>query len=61
MGVTTLLAGVPLVRLENIHESTPEQIFSDLKASHGADGLVISWDLWLTPFENFDHIRAYWS
>jgi hypothetical protein len=60
-GLTNLLAGVPLVRMQNIHESTPEQIQADLEACRGADGLVISWDLWFTPLEYLDHIRTLWS
>jgi hypothetical protein len=61
LGVTNLLAGIALVRMGKIHESTLEQIQSDLKASLGADGLVISWDLWLTPLEYIDCIRTIWS
>ncbi len=60
-GVTTLLAGIPMVELENIHEATTEQIEADLEASRKADGLVISWDLWLTPLKYLDKIRIRWS
>lgn len=60
-GVTTLLAGIPMVRLEKVHESTAEQIEADLEASRNADGLVISWDLWLTPLKYLDKIRILWS
>ena len=49
MGLTTLLAGVALVQLPGIHESTPYQIQSDLHACQSADGLVLSWDLWHIP------------
>ena len=61
MGVSNLLAGIALVNLRGIHESTPEQICADLEASRNADGLVISWDLWLTPLEYLDRIRILWS
>ncbi len=60
-GVTKLLAGIATVGLENIHQSTPEQIQADLEACRSADGLVISWDLWLTPLEYFDRIQTLWS
>ncbi len=60
-GVTTLLAGIPMVSLENVHEATTEQIEADLEASCNADGLVISWDLWLTPLNYLDKIRILWS
>ena len=60
-GVTKLLAGIATVGLENIHQSTPEQIQADLEAGLSADGLVISWDLWLTPISCFDSIRTLWS
>jgi hypothetical protein len=61
LGVTNLLAGIALVNVEKIHESTPEQIDADLAASRNADGLVISWDLWLTPLDYLDKIRTLWS
>jgi hypothetical protein len=56
-GVSTLLVGVALVEMKAVHESTPEQIQADLRASRAADGLVISWDLWFTPLEYLDAIR----
>ena len=49
LGITTLLAGVALVDLPGVHESTPAQIQSDLHACQSADGLVLSWDLWHIP------------
>jgi hypothetical protein len=61
MGVTNLLAGIALVKMKKAHESTLEQIQADLAASRGADGLVVSWDLWLTPLEYLDTIRTLWS
>jgi hypothetical protein len=61
MGVTTLMAGIAMVILKNVHESSSEQIETDLNASRSADGLVISWDLWLTPLEYLEIIRNLWS
>jgi hypothetical protein len=61
MGVTNLLAGIAMVEMKKVHESTPGQILADLEASRSADGLVISWDLWLTPLEYLDNIRTLWS
>jgi hypothetical protein len=59
-GITNLLAGLALVELPGVHESTPEQIRADIEASRAADGLVLSWDLWLTPLETLDTIRSIW-
>jgi hypothetical protein len=61
MGVTHLLAGVALVELPGVHTITPDQARRDLKACRAADGLVISWDLWLTPLEYLDTIRSIWD
>jgi hypothetical protein len=61
LGVTHLLAGIALVELKAIHESTPEQVQADIKAARAADGLVISWDLWHTPLEHLDTIRSSWE
>ena len=61
LGVTNLLAGIAMVNMEMIHKSSPEQIETDLKASRNAEGIVISWDLWLTPLEYLDTIRKLWS
>ncbi len=60
-GVTNLLAGIALVKMRKIHESTTEQIQADLEASRTANGLVISWDLWFTPLNYLDAIRILWS
>jgi hypothetical protein len=48
-GITNLLAGIALVELEGIHQTTLEQIQADLDACQDADGLVLSWDLWHIP------------
>jgi hypothetical protein len=60
MGLSNLLAGITMVKMKKVHESTSEQIQCDLKASLSADGLVISWDLWLTPLVYLDKIRTLW-
>jgi hypothetical protein len=61
LGITNLLAGIATVQMKEIHESTPQQIQADLNSSRAADGLVISWDLWLTPLDYLDMIRNLWS
>ena len=61
MGLANLLAGIALVKVANIHESTKEQIRADLIASLAADGLVLSWDLWQIPLEHLDTIRDIWE
>ncbi len=61
LGLTKLLAGIAMVGMEKIHESTLEQIRADLENSKNSDGLVISWDLWLTPLDYLDEIRNVWS
>jgi len=61
MGITNLLEGIALVNVKKIHESTPNQIYTDLEACRNADGMVLSWDLWLTPLEYLDRIRTLWS
>jgi hypothetical protein len=61
LGVTHLLAGIPLVDIKAVHESSPEQVQADVNAARAADGLVISWDLWHTPLEHLDTIRTLWE
>ncbi len=61
MGLANLLAGIALVEVVSIHESTKEQIRADLLASRAADGLVLSWDLWQIPLEHLDTIRDIWE
>ncbi|MBN2387743.1 MAG: hypothetical protein JXB85_12055 [Anaerolineales bacterium] len=60
LGVKRLLAGLALVAMAGVHESTPDQIRADIAASRMADGLVLSWDLWLTPLTTLDAIRQAW-
>jgi hypothetical protein len=62
-GIDRLLAGVELVQLPGVTYLHPEQITADLRAFHaaGADGLVLSWDLWHVPPERLALVRAIWS
>ena len=61
-GVRTLLAGIELVEIEGGTRLRPEQITADLAAfrSAGADGLVLSWDLWRIPHERLELVRRSW-
>jgi hypothetical protein len=61
-GVGQLLAGVELVEFEGITHLSTEQIKADLQACRdaGADGLVLSWDLWHIPLEWLDLVRSIW-
>lgn len=61
-GVTTLLAGIELVEIEGVTRLTPAQMEADLRAffAAGADGLVLSWDLWAIPLQRLDLVRAIW-
>ena len=62
-GVTTLLAGVELVEMPDVSELNHAQIRADLTAfrTAGADGLVLSWDLWAMPLERLDLVREVWT
>jgi hypothetical protein len=51
MGVHNLLAGLALVQFPGVNAIDPDQARADLQAAHTADGLVLSWDLWLIPDE----------
>jgi len=59
-GVSTLLAGIELVEIEGVTRLDPAQITADLQAfrAAGADGLVLSWDLWYIPLERLELVRA---
>ncbi|HDQ74132.1 MAG TPA: hypothetical protein ENN19_18870 [Chloroflexi bacterium] len=54
-----LLAGIELVDHE-VTRLDPEQIAADLQAFHaaGADGLVLSWDLWHIPTDWLDLVGS---
>lgn len=61
-GIKTLLAGVELVEIEGVVQLKPPQIKADLRAFEiaGADGLVLSWDLWEIPLERLQLVRQVW-
>jgi hypothetical protein len=58
-GVETLLPGIELVEIEGVTHLTRAQIAADLQAlsAAGADGLVLSWDLWHIPPERLELVR----
>jgi len=62
-GVTRLLAGLELVEMEGVTRLDPQQIVTDLQAFReaGADGLVLSWDLWHIPPERLELVRSVWG
>jgi hypothetical protein len=62
-GVSPLFAGVELVEIEGLAQLDPLQIVADLRAfrESGADGLVLSWDLWHIPLERLSLVRTVWG
>lgn len=62
-GTRNLLAGIELVEMEGIAQLDQEQIEADLRAfrAAGADGLVLSWDLWHMPLERLGLVGAVWT
>ncbi len=62
-GIRTLLAGIELVEIQGVAELNEPQISADLMAlrAAGADGLVLSWDLWDIPLERLDIVAQVWS
>lgn len=62
-GIGSLLAGIELVEIEGVAQLNQEQIAGDLRAfqAAGADGLVLSWDLWHVPLERLELVRAIWK
>jgi hypothetical protein len=62
-GISPLLAGIELVEIEGVAQLDRQQIAADLRAfySGGADGLVLSWDLWHIPLERLDLVGAVWG
>jgi hypothetical protein len=59
-GVKNLLAGVPMVEMAGIHQTTEVQLRTDLSACREADGLVLSWDLWHIPLERLELVGNIW-
>ncbi|MFB0537851.1 MAG: hypothetical protein ACETWR_23030 [Anaerolineae bacterium] len=62
-GIRKLLAGIELVEIEGMAHLDQEQIEADLRALYmaGADGLVLSWDLWHIPLERLQLVSAIWT
>jgi hypothetical protein len=62
-GIGQLLAGVELVEIEGITHLRPPQIAADLRALReaGADGLVLSWDLWHIPLDWLELVGRMWA
>jgi hypothetical protein len=62
-GIRNLLAGIELVEIEAVAQLNQEQIERDLRAfrAAGADGLVLSWDLWHMPLERLELVGAIWT
>jgi hypothetical protein len=58
-GVGILLPGIELVEIEGVTRLTQAGIAADLQAlsAAGADGLVLSWDLWHIPPERLELVR----
>ncbi len=58
-GVSALLAGIELVEMEGVCQLKQTQIAADVDAfrTAGADGLVLSWDLWHIPLERLELVR----
>jgi hypothetical protein len=61
-GVSTLLAGIELVEIAGTTHLGRQQITEDLRAfrTAGADGLVLSWDLWHVPREWLELVGDVW-
>jgi hypothetical protein len=57
-GVRQLFAGLALVELQGVNESSAEQIERDLAACESADGIVLSWDLWHIPGDRLRRVRS---
>jgi hypothetical protein len=61
-GVRRLLPGIELVDLKGVTRLCEPQIVSDLEAfrSTGAEGLVLSWDLWHIPLGRLELVQRVW-
>jgi hypothetical protein len=62
-GAKKLLAGVELVEMAGVAQLQREQIEADLREfrAAGADGLVLSWDLWHIPLERLKIVSRIWT
>lgn len=59
----TLLSGVALVEVAGINRVESQEVAAEISAYRrgGADGLVISWDLWEMPLERLNLVQAAWG
>lgn len=59
--VCELLVGLELVDIEGVARLEDGQVGGDLNAIRhaGADGVVLSWDLWHMPLHRLDIVRVY--
>jgi hypothetical protein len=62
-GVTYCLPGIELVDQEDLTNLNIKQITADIKAFQdaGAQGLVLSWDLWFIPLERLELVKKAWK
>ncbi len=58
-----LYPGIALVEIPGVNHLAPGQIIKEVHAYRdgGADGLVLAWDLWLTPLRRLDQVRKAWD
>ncbi len=58
-----LFSGLALVELPGINRVEPSEVLAEIAAGRraGADGLVISWDLWEVPLERLELVWAGWG
>jgi hypothetical protein len=59
----TLLSGVALVEVAGINRVESQEVAAEIAAYRrgGADGLVISWDLWEMPLERLNQVLEAWG
>lgn len=62
-GIKNCLPGIELVDEEELTNLTTEQITADLESFRdaGANGLVLSWDLWFIPLKRLKLVRKVWK
>lgn len=58
-----LFSGLALVDIPGLNRVEPGEVAAEVAACQrgGADGLVISWDLWEMPLERLDQVRSAWG
>ena len=61
MGIENFYAGLALSNSRSITKGSLPKNKCDILATRSADGLVVSWDLWNTPFKYLDAIRTIWE